>query len=74
MAKNIARNNDSSPVFLCNAASTAKFKGFKVRKFRNWTRPRGMTPEVITVYVRHVNSILTPSSNNPSTSLTQDLK
>jgi len=73
MGKNIARNNDSSPVFLCNAASTAKFKGFKAWKFHNWTRPRGMIPTVDTVYVRHVNYILIPSSNNPSTSLTQTL-
>jgi len=74
MAKNIEMKNDSSPVFLCNAASTAKFKGFKVWKFHNWTRPRGMIPKVHTVYVRHVNSILIPPSNNPSTSLTQTLK
>ena len=35
MAKNIARNNDSSPAFLCNATSTAKFKGFKAWEFHN---------------------------------------
>jgi hypothetical protein len=46
MAKNIARNNNSSPTFLCNAASAAKFKGFKAWKFHNWMRPRGMIPEV----------------------------
>jgi len=51
MAKSIARINYSSPVFLCNAASTTEFKGFKAWKFHNWTRPRGMIPEVITVYV-----------------------
>ena len=66
MAKNIARNNDSNPVFLCNAASTAKFKGFRAWKFHNWARPGGMIPKVNTVYLRHVNSILIPSSNNPS--------
>jgi hypothetical protein len=45
MEKNIARNNNSSPTFLRNAASTVKSKGFKAWKFHNWMRPKGMIPE-----------------------------